>query len=367
MYRVLHIMAGADAGGISTVVLNYYRHLDRSKIQFDIALTGDKDGMNGRLLRELGAEFHTLPMKSRGLRAFEQALTGILQKNAYDAIHVHENETSYVALRVAKKAGIRQRIAHSHTSAPWVSVKQEIKRLSGCVLNYHYATAVIGCGRLAGDRIFGRLNMMRPRAMVLPNAIETERFVFDPQIRREVRQELGLEGKLAVGMIGRLSQEKNHAYALTIMEKLHGRMPETVLLLAGNGEEEDSIRRQISLRGMEQYVRLLGRRSDVERLYQGLDAVIMPSFHEGFPVAAVEAMTSGLPVLLSDTITKELDFGTARYLKLGDDEAWLRALESVQPDADRILPGREVRAHGLDIRDTAEQLETLYLSGVNKV
>lgn len=367
MYRVLHIMAGADAGGVSTVVLNYYRHLDRSKIQFDIALTGHKDGMNGRLLRELGADFYALPMKSKGMRAFEQALNEIFRKKHYDAIHVHENETSYVALRIAKKAGISRRIAHSHTSAPWVSVKEELKRLSGCVLNYHYATNVIGCGKLAGDRVFGKWNMKRPKAVILPNAIDTARFAFNEQIRSEVRAELALEGKFAVGMIGRLSPEKNHAYALNLMEKLHERMPEAVLLLVGNGEEEDSIRRQIRVRGMEEYVRLLGRRSDVARLYQGLDAVLLPSIHEGFPVAAVEAMASGVPVLLSDTITDELRFGSARYLKLGDDERWLRTLEAIRPDADRVLPGREVRAHGLDIRDTAKRLETLYLSGVKEV
>lgn len=363
MYRVLHIMAGADAGGISTVVLNYYRYLDRSKIQFDIALTGEQDGMNGRLLRQLGAEFYRLPIKSRDMRAFAQALNEILCRQSYDAIHVHENETSYVALRIAKQAGIPQRIAHSHTSSPYVSLKGEVKRLSGCVLNYHYATAVIGCGQLAGDRVFGRRNMKRSRAMVLPNAIDTARFAFDSQVRREVRQELDLEDRFAIGMVGRLSREKNHAYALTLMKTLRQRMPSAVLLLVGNGEEEAALRARVGQEGLEDCVRFLGRREDVNRLYQGLDAVVMPSLHEGFPVAAVEAMTSGLPVLLSDTITRELDFGFARYLKLGDDEAWLRGLTQIDRKADRSPLAAMVRDHGLDIRDTAGRLERLYLTG----
>lgn len=348
------------------MVVNYYSFIDREKIRFDIALTTDGDGKDGCLLRQMGANFYRLPVKSAGLGDFAKALTELLEERHYDAIHVHENETSYVALWVAKKAGVRCRIAHSHTSSPFRSLAGEVKRLSGCVLNYRCASHVIGCGVLAGERVFGKRNMKRPKALVLPNAIDTGRFAFAPHIREEVRGELELDGKFAIGMVGRLSPEKNHSYALRLMKQLHERMPHGVLVLVGNGEEEENIRRQVAENDMGGYVRFLGRRGDVDRLYQAFDAVLLPSIHEGFPVAAVEAMASGVPVLLSDTITRELDFGSARYLKLGDDEAWLRALGSVDPSADRTLAGAEVRAHGLDIRDTAARLEALYLSCENK-
>ena len=156
MYRVLHIMAGADAGGISSVVLNYYRVLDRTKIHFDIAVTTDMIGQNAAEMEKLGAKIYRLPLKSTGLKVFDSALTELLKSGNYQAVHVHENETSYVALRIAKKAGIPQRIAHAHTSSSYVSIKSEIRRLSGCVLNYYYATNVIGCGWLAGERVFAK-------------------------------------------------------------------------------------------------------------------------------------------------------------------------------------------------------------------
>lgn len=364
MYRVLHIMAGADAGGISTVVLNYYRVLDRTKIHFDIAVTTDMIGQNAAEMEKLGAKIYRLPLKSTGLKVFDSALTELLKSGNYQAVHVHENETSYVALRIAKKAGIPQRIAHAHTSSPYVSIKSEIRRLSGCVLNYYYATNVIGCGWLAGERVFGKINMRRKKACVLPNAIDTNKFYFSERIRNKIRHELTVEKNYVIGMVGRLSEQKNYMKAIEIMEMYHKSNPKAVLLCAGNGELEQGIRNMIANKQMSNYVRLLGRRSDVEQLYSAFDVLLMPSKYEGFPVAAVEAISEGLPVLLSDTITKELkNCRNVFYLPLHDTRPWLDKLELVsrQDMADRSYGREQLKKNGLDIHDTAKQLENIYL------
>ena len=364
MYRVLHIMAGADVGGISTVVLNYYKAINRTKIQFDIAVTTNMIGQNAAEMKKLGAKIYRLPMKSNGLKTFALALTELLKKGDYQAVHVHENETSYVALRIAKKVGIPQRIAHAHTTAPCRSLKDEVRRLSGCILNYYYATNVIGCGQLAGERIFGRINMMRRKACVLPNAIDSERFYFNENIRKEIRQKLHVDGKFVVGMVGRLSHQKNYEKALNIIKAYHEINSDAVLVCAGNGELEEEIRTRIFDNKMGDYVKLLGRRADMERLYMGFDVFLMPSKYEGFPVAAVEAIGEGLPVLMSDTITGELR--TCRnifYLPLNDDKPWLERLEFVnkQKQLDRNQGKEELKKNKLDIRDTAKQLEDIYL------
>lgn len=362
MIRVLHIMGCSDAGGISTVVLNYYRYLDRTKIHFDIGLTIPTVGQNGRALQELGAAIHFLPLKSEGLGAYERALTDLLRKEKYDAVHVHDSETCYVTLRIAQKAGVRCRVAHCHTTSPWEGVKGEIRRLSGCVLNYHYATRVIGCGQLAGERIFGKYNMKRPRAMVLPNAVETDKFAFDETVRREVRRDLGVEDRFVIGMVGRLADQKNYPFALQIMAKLRHILPEAILVAAGNGPDEAMIWELIRQYGLEDHVQMLGRRSDVSRLYQGFDLFLMPSLYEGFPVAGVEALSSGLPVLLSDEITKELQvFSAVEYLPLGDVDVWVQGIRRHQTSGDRALRQQEVVAHGLNISDTAKILEQVYL------
>lgn len=362
MVRVLHIMGCSDAGGISSVVLNYYRFLDRTKIQFDIALTIPEVGQNGRALQALGAKIHFLPLKSEGLGAFQKALAELLAEGRYDAVHVHENETSYVALQVAKQAGIACRIAHSHTSSPYDGWKGELRRLSGCVLNYHFATHVIGCGKLAGDRVFGKWNMRRSKALVLPNAVDTARFAYNEAVRAEVRKELDAENSFILGMVGRLSEEKNNLYALDLLAAILKDIPNAVLVVAGNGPDAEKFRARVQELHLESSVRQLGRRPDVERLYQAFDVYLLPSFTEGFPVAAVEAMASGLPVLLSDVITRELDFGSAvTYLPLAEPARWCRAIRQWQRDDGRAVRQKEPAANGLDIRDNAAKLARIYL------
>lgn len=367
MIRVLHIMACSDAGGISSVVLNFYRHIDRTKVHFDIGLTVPPVGQNGRALEELGARIFMLPLKSENLTAFRTELEALLRQENYDAIHVHESETSYVALAVAKKLGIPCRIAHSHTTSPWEGIKGELRRLSGCVLNYHYATCVMGCGQKAGERVFGKYNMKRPKAVVIPNAVDTGRFAFDEQVRREVRQELGLGDSFVIGMVGRLSEEKNPGYGLELMPRLLERCPDAMLVMAGNGPEEERLKQRIAELDLGRHVKLLGRRVDVDRLYQAFDLYLLPSFTEGFPVAAVEAMASGLPVLLSDAITRELEFGSAvTYLPLAEPDCWVREMLKWRTDDGRTARQKEPKENGLDIRSAAKRLEQIYAKGLHE-
>lgn len=366
MIRVLHVMACADAGGISAVVLNYYRFIDRTKIHFDIALTVPEAGQNALALRELGAEIFFLPLKSRGLKAFQTELEELLREGKYDALHVHESETCYVGLLVAKKLGIQCRIAHSHTASPWEGVAGELRRLSGVLLNYPAATHVIGCGKLAGERVFGKWNMRRPKALVLPNAVDTRKFAFAPELRAQVRRELGVEGRFVLGMVGRLCVEKNYPFALEVLSRLIQEEPDCVLVIAGNGEEKENIRKKIRELEITDHVKLLGKRADVERLYQAFDVFLLPSLTEGFPVAAVEAMASGLPCLLSEDVTHELKFGSAvEYLPLDDPERWLRAASRWKGTDEREKRQTEVRQNGLDIRDTAKLLEQIYQEDLN--
>lgn len=361
--RILHIMAGADAGGISTVVLNFYRHMDRERFHFDIALTTDAIGKNAREFLSLGCEIFRLPLKSKDLKGFEHNLQEILEKGNYHAIHVHENETSYVALRIAKRYGIKKRLAHSHTSSPTRTFREETRRITGCVLNRLYATDLIGCGQLAGERVFGKHFLASPKGVVLPNAIDVEKFRFDTDVRTEIRNELGLADRKAIGIVGRLSREKNYPFALQIMLEYHKIDPSALLVIVGNGDDEVTIRAQIKEFGLEENVLLLGRRTDVARLYMGFDVLMLPSLYEGFPVVGVEAITAGLPVLLADTITPELRFSkSVHYLPLTDVSPWLSALQVVER-RDRFVGYWEVKNNALDIRDIADALQQIYLKG----
>lgn len=361
MYNVLHVLTGDD-GGISAVVRNYYTYIDKEMIHFDLACITENEGNDITVMKEMGADIFHLPMKSLGIKEYMRALREILSSRKYDAIHVHESQTSYVALKVAKQQGIKCRIAHAHTSAPYTSFAGELRRLSGIVLNYHYATTVIGCGELAGNRVFGKWNMKRRKAAVLPNAIDLEKYKYDACIRETVRNELGVSDKFAVGLVGRLSSEKNHLYALRVIRKLHKMNPEAVLVLVGDGSERESIQEYIRENGMEEYVRLLGKRTDVNRLYQGFDCVILPSVHEGFPLVVVEALASGLPVVLSSNITKEFShLKQVRYIDLCSEQEWIDSLHYLAQDK-KITRAPESEMAAFDIKVTVNKLTQIYMS-----
>ena len=362
MYSVLHILTGDD-GGITNVVKTYYKFMDREKIHFDIACTTKCEGSDLAEMRKMGAEIYHLPMKSLGLRQYIRSLKEILRQKDYHAIHVHESETSYVALKVAKQCGIKCRIAHAHSSAPYTSIKNEIRRLSGIVLNYTYATTVVGCGLMAGERIFGKINMKRKNAVILPNAIDMSKFNFDSSIRLLVRKELGVSDKFVVGFIGRLAPEKNLMFCLEVIKEYRRINANAVLMIAGAGIEESRIRQYIKEYRMEEYVYLLGKRTDVERLYQAFDAFILPSLYEAFPLVAVEAIAAGLPVLLSTDITPEFSFSqSVCYIKTNKVSGWVEYLNFVHEKYSRIEHLNELDPNVFDIKCASGKLEEIYLT-----
>ncbi len=370
MIQILHMTSCSDAGGISSVILNYYSHMDRNRFHFDIALLTETVGQNAKALQNLGAELYYIPPKHLGIKAHTDALVALLKEHHYDVIHIHGGDTAYVSLRVAKQCGVPIRIAHSHCADENKTINQRLRLAASAVLNPLYATNLLACGRLAGERCYGKFNTKRKMFTILPNAIDTQRFAFNSTVRETKRRELGISDTFVVGMVGRLSPEKNYLFALKIMEALYKTAPEAKLLILGDGEEREKMELFIAENKMNKYVLLLGRHADVEQYYQVFDLFLLPSFNEGFPVAVVEAMASGLPVLLSDAITDELSFGEAvRYLPLGDEKCWaetilqMRALSA--PELRTKRQG-EVKANGFEIRDTAKLLEQIYMGSYGK-
>ena len=362
MIRVLHIMSAAgSADGIAAVVYNFYKYINKDVVHFDVALTTDSFGGYGIALQKLGVKFYRLPLKSNGIHKYMQKLETLLKKEHFDAIHVHENETSFVALFVAKKMGIPCRIAHAHTASPYESFKGEIKRVIGGYLNTYFSTEIIACGELSGQRIFGKHNMKHEKAYVLKNAVETDRFSYNPLVRQQVRTELKVENKVVLGMVGRIAPEKNTLYGVEVFEEIQKKCENALLMIVGDGPCERELLQVIQNKKLLKSVVFLGRREDVERFYQAFDVFLMPSLYEGFPVSAVEAMSSGLPLLLSNTVTRELEFGSAvNYLSLNDKMKWVNCAMKYQNDELRSIRQNEVKANGLEIKDVAKKLEAIY-------
>ena len=276
---------------------------------------------------------------------------------------MHENETSFFALQIAKNRGVKRRIVHAHTSSPYINIRSEIRRMIGCVLNYHYSTTAIACGELAAKRVFGTINYKRKKCVILPNAIEIERFKFNDGRRIEIRKALNLQDKYVVGMVGRFSCEKNYAFAIELTKKLKNNIENIILVCIGDGDEMSNIRQLVKLYSLEDKVLFLGKKSNIQDYYQAFDVQIMPSFHEGFPVAAVEGLCSGLKVIMSDTITPEFSvYENCVYLPINDIEKWEKEIINISCH-DKRNSGEVIYNQlktKLDIGNTKNILEQIY-------
>ncbi|MBR2898814.1 MAG: glycosyltransferase, partial [Fibrobacter sp.] len=359
------IINGTKLGGISSVLLNYYKNIDRSRVQFDFAsLTPDR-GPVAAEYEALGATIHFLPTRRAGLRAFAKRLEEILREHHYDVVHAHGCHSSWLDLRVAKRCGVKVRIAHGHNAIkdrePFAV---RLKRRVGITLMRHYATVRLACSRDAAIYTFGAHAPKERSVWLLSNAIESARFAFDPTVRREMREALGIkESCFVFGTVGRMTSEKNQIHAVRVLPEVLQRRPDSYLLLVGDGSCRAVIEAEAKALGVTDRVIFTGARSDVPQLLCAMDAFILPSHYEGYPVSAVEAVASGLPVVVSDTVTRELEaMPRITYVSLQQPPSdWAEAICADGGEWERAAGVAAVQAAGFDISAVAAELENLYV------
>lgn len=354
--RVAHVIGKMIGGGVEQVVMNYYRHIDRKRVQFDFLVDADSTLVPADEVELLGGRVFTVPPYQH-LAAYERELERLFRQERWPIVHSHVNALSVFPLRAAKRAGVPVRIAHSHSTAgkgetAKNAVKSVLKRFSNV-----YPTHRMACSRYAGEWLFGKGADFE----VVYNAIDLSRFLFDAEARAQARADLGIVGgQLAVGHVGRFMPQKNHRFLIEAFAGLARLRPDAVLLLAGSGEAEALVEGWAAERGVSDRVRFLGQRGDVGRLYQAFDAFCLPSLYEGLGLVGVEAQAAGLPCFLSDRITREVDVtGTVRFLPIDDPSTWAGALAEVEPGS-RIDARRE-DFEDYDIDRAAERLAARYL------
>lgn len=302
MIRVAQVMGYMDGGGVEQVVMNYYRHIDRSRVQFDFLVCEGSGMVPREEIASLGGRVFTVPPYQRQLR-YQRELGRLFQVERWPIVHSHVNALSVFPLRAAKRAGVPVRIAHSHSSAGGGegeaardALKSVLRRLSGI-----YPTHRFACGGRAGRWLFRGLPFE-----IVPNAVDLAEFSPDEQMGAEVRDELGIgSDAFVVGHIGRMVPPKNHKRLLSIFSALLALEPSSVLVLAGAGALMGEVRAEASRLGVSGRVLFLGQRADAARLYRAFDVFCLPSVYEGFPVVSVECQASGTPILASDSVSPE--------------------------------------------------------------
>lgn len=363
MIRVLQEVSTMDVGGVERLLYDYYTNLHNGEIAFDFVIFDrEKEGIFERPLAEMGCRFHCVPrIKGLGLR-YIRAVWKILREGNYQVVHAHRGSRSFFVLLLAWAAGVPVRIAHSHIAfEPDKNIVKHLKTVVFKRLCRVFATDLFACGDDAARFMWGTSDPGRVRKMT--NAIDTNRFHQALAARGKTRSSLGIQEELVLGTVARIDVQKNPMYLLKIAQALQRSGRKAVLLIVGTGPMEQEVKERAHEMGLDGFVRFLGVREDIPELLAAMDLFLLPSLFEGLPVTLIETQASGLPALVSDRVTKEMDkVGLIRFLPLDDDvSCWCEAIVNAGLNEDRSAYARKVLAAGYDIADQAQKLGAFYL------
>ena len=278
---VAHIMGKWNGGGVESVVMNYYRNIDRNRIQFHFLCDEDSTDIPYEEIEKLGGKVIVIPPYQK-LFKYQKELYRIFKENNYKIIHSHINELSVFPLRIAKKAGVPIRIAHSHSTSNKKEWKKNILKMILRPFSKLYANNYFACTEYAGKWLFGKKVVERKELNVINNAIDLKKFEFNEKIREDLRKELGIkEDTIVIGHIGRFMKQKNHEFLIDVFEKAIKQDDNIYLILVGQGPLEDKIKEMAKEKGIENKILFLGQRNDVNKLYQAMDIFVLPSLYEG--------------------------------------------------------------------------------------
>lgn len=371
--RVLQVGMTRNLGGIETYLIEQFRHLDKSKIDYDfVNITGEYSiCYEDEILASGSKIFKVVSRHKNPLLHYWQWFNILLQnKGVYDVIVLNTNSLEYVfPLVLGKVFGIPVRVIHSHNSG--FENKQGLARRLLVGMNKKLlawsANLRFACSQFAGQWMF-KDNPYH----VIYNAIDIHKYDADLIVREETRNALGLHTELTLLHVGRFSYQKNHSFLLDIFKEVHRIQPDSVLLLVGDTTEESEflteVKRKIKAYGLENVVRLLGRRDDVNKIMQAADVLVMPSFFEGLTVVGIEAQASDLPLLLSDTVTKELGLlPSTQFISLeAGPTAWAKAIVNSKRH-NRQSRYEELKAAGYDIVNETERVEKLLIDAYHEL
>lgn len=311
--RVAQIVGKLWSGGVEMVVFNYYRAIDKEKIQFDFFYDADSTATPPRELIDMGARFYEIP-PYQYLSAYLKTLIKYFKANNYNIVHSHINTLNVFPLFAAWLCGVPVRIAHNHSVPGGNEAKRNALKYFLRTFAKVFPTDYFACSEKAGRWMFGDKSFDDGKVTIIKNATDFSRFKQDSNEIRALKEALGLTNKFVVGHIGRFTFAKNHKFLLDIFKEISAVRDDAVLLLVGDGELHEKICAWIREDGLTSKVVFAGQVSDPERYYRLADVIVLPSFFEGLSLTTVESQLAGIPVVVSDSIPEEaiISDGVAR-------------------------------------------------------
>jgi glycosyltransferase involved in cell wall biosynthesis len=355
-----------NQGGAETLLMNLYRNVDRTKVQFDFLTC--KEGVFDNEICNFGGKIHRIPyITDVGHLKYVKELNLFFVNNThYKIIHCHMDKMSGLVLRSARKAGIPIRISHSHNTRSEGNAAAKLYKWYVGNFIIKYSTHLLACSTEAAIWLFKKRSSL---AEILRNGIEYHKFAYSPAIRKEKRDELKINGKLVIGHVGRFNQQKNHSFLIEIFKKINELYEDSILVLVGDGPLKSEIVKKIIKLDLDGKVLFLGVRNDINHLLQAFDVFVFPSKHEGLPVSLIEAQGAGLPCIISDVISEEVDLGNQLIVMedlKNSPENWAKKV--LKQNNKRVVDSTEAfKINGYDINKTATWLQNYYLKLINSI
>lgn len=367
--RVLHIFTILNRGGAESMVMNYYRHMDREKVQFDFLVHRAEIGVFEEEITKLGGKIYRLPaINPLAPQKYYKQFEHFLDQHPYKIIHSHINTFSFYPLKVAKEMGVPVRVAHAHTTTQSLTPKFVIKRPTEAIkilfkgLNKHavkrQATHLFSCGKKAGDWLFGKDSYE-----IIPNAIDVSKYVYDKERGATIRAKFKLENQFVVGHVGNFTHPKNYPFILKVFKQVKSQHINSKLVLIGGGPMEAEIKDLAKSLAIFDDILFLGIRKNIPDLLQMMDVFIFPSHYEGLPVTLVEAQAAGIKIFASNAISDEV--------AMTEDLFFLDLTDSPESWANRILDfcnyyrrdnSIPLQEKGYDVVSSSKALEQFYLT-----
>lgn len=362
--RVLQVVTYMGRGGLETMLMNFYRNIDREKIQFDFLVHRDFEADYDEEIRQLGGRIYRISRLNPVSRDYLNQLDSFFKEHPeYKIVHSHVDCMAGIPLKYAKKNGVPVRIAHAHNSNQTKNKKYLLKLLYKQLIP-KYATNLYACAEAAGRWMFRNREFS-----VLNNAIDSRKYCYNFETAKRVRAELKISEKtLVIGHVGRFDPQKNHEFLVKIFVEILRRVPDAKLLLVGAGDLQADVQKQVLSLGIQDHVIFTGVRSDVYDLLQAMDVFLFPSLYEGLPVSIIEAQAAGLPCVISDKVPiecKKTDL--VQQVKLTENyEMWAETVISAAQQNERRDTSEEIKNAGFDVCENARQLEEFYLNAYER-
>lgn len=327
MIRVLQVIEGLNAGGMESMLMNYYRKFDKNKIQFDFLVYSPRAHFDDEVELNGGKIYRITPRRKNPFKNYYELNSFFKKHKEYQIVQIHQGVTYFAPLVFAKLNHVKHIIAHTHGMNPsWIKKQGPFFRwFTQPMIEYH-ANHFIACSTQAAEQIFTKRVNTQNNYKLMRNAIEVKRFTFNELKRSKMRKELGLDGKFVVGHVGNFTYPKNHSFIIEVFVNVLKRNNNSVLVLVGDGIDRNKIYKKVCEYGLNDNVLFLGNRKDVHDVLQTFDVFLFPSHYEGLPVSLIEAQASGLKCVVSDTITKEVKITElVKYMSLNDSpENWAK-------------------------------------------